>query len=143
MPVRAAQPGSVVQRIAGSAGFEGFESLDGSAVFCAEGGKLWSVPLNGGAPSLVIGKGVWDGWWSFAPGGIIYGDVTRQKKGLPGDLPVLFYSFRTHRSTVLTNMPQRVFDSDPGLTVSPDGRYLVLARIEEASTNLVLVSVKR
>jgi len=101
------------------------------------------VPLNGGVPRLIIGKGCSHGWWAFAPGGIIYANLALQKSGQRGDLPVLFYSFQTRQATPFTSMPQRVFDTDPGLTVSPDGRRLVLARIDDESTNLVLVTTKR
>jgi Tol biopolymer transport system component/DNA-binding winged helix-turn-helix (wHTH) protein len=144
IPVEAGGKGpSAAKRMEGSSGFEGFETPDGSALLCGEHGQLWRVPVDGGPPSLLVEKGVWNGWWAFAPGGIIYADLTPQKTGHPGDLPVLFYSFRTHRATALTSLPQRVVDADPGLTVSPDGRYLVLDRIEDESTNLVLVSTKR
>ena len=130
--------------IAGSSGLEAFESPDGSALYCAtDNGQLWSVPLHGDTPHLVIRKGCAHGWWAFAPAGIIYADLTLQETGRRGDLPVLFYSFRTRHATPFTSMPQRVFGTDPGLTVSPDGRRLVLARIEDETTNLVLLSTKR
>jgi len=143
IPVRGDSPGgSAARRMTGSSGFEGFESTDGSALYSATEGQLWSVPLNGGAPRLVIGKGCWHGWWSFAPGGIVYADLTIEGHK-PGDLPVLYYSFRTRRTTVVTSFPQNVFPPDPGLAVSPDGRYLVIVRVDDDSTNLVLVSTKR
>jgi Tol biopolymer transport system component/DNA-binding winged helix-turn-helix (wHTH) protein len=133
---------SAARRMTGSSGFEGFESADSKALFSATEGQLSSVPLNGDAPHLVIDKGCWHGWWSLAPGGIVYADLTNEGHA-PGDLPVLYYSFRTRRTTALTSFPQGVFPPNPGLTVSPDGRYLVVARVDDDSTNLVLASTKR
>ncbi|MGH9594606.1 MAG: TolB family protein, partial [Bryobacteraceae bacterium] len=134
-------------RIAGSRGFEGFENADGSKLYCATDAdprrQLWSVPVNGGESSLAIGKGIYHGWWTFAPGGIVYVDLTLQKTHQRGDLPVLFYSFRTRRATAFASLRQSVFDADPGIAISPDGRRLVLDRVDDESTNLLLVNLKR
>ena len=68
--------------------------------------------------------------WTLAPGGIYF---------VPQDFPraVSFYDFAT-RKTRTVFMSDR--DLDEGLSVSPDGRYLLYSQADENTSNIMLVN---
>jgi hypothetical protein len=61
-------------------GLEPIESPEGGTVYympLQSSAELWSVSPAGGAPRKVIGSGIKFGWWTPAPGGMYYVDLTK------------------------------------------------------------------
>jgi Tol biopolymer transport system component len=111
-------------------------SHDGRTIFYVrqqDPGEIWSIPAEGGEPSRVIGPThLFPVGFTATAKGIYYGAAPHE-----GDTRFIrFFSFATGRSApvVLANHP---FHS--GMTVSPDGRYLLFDQYDESKSDLMLV----
>ena len=130
-----AEGGKAVQVTKGG-GFAAFESYDGKTLYYAKGREvrgLWKVPVEGGEETLVLeqlGAGLW-GYWGLTQDGIyLYNDRT---------YAIEFFSFVTRKVTKVVK-PEREPDSlNSGLSVSPDGRWILYAQYDVAASHIMLV----
>jgi hypothetical protein len=117
-------------------GFAAVESYDGKTLYYAKGLKvpgLWKVPVDGGEEALVIeqpGAGLW-GYWDLTAAGIYYyNDRTRA---------IEYFSFATRRVTKIATTEREPIRWDPGMSVSPDGHWILYAQSDVAASHIMLV----
>ena len=128
-----AEGGKAVQVTKGG-GFAAFESYDGKTLYYAKsqaGPGLWEVPVAGGEETPVTKQLAAWGYWGLTQKGIYFYDA--------GTKAIEFYSFAT-RKVVRVVTPER----DPvlyicGLSVSPDGRWILYTQVDTSSSNIMLV----
>jgi Tol biopolymer transport system component len=127
-----AQGGNAVQ-ITRHGGYVAFESPDGRSIYYSkEQGRtsLWRVPAGGGEEQQVLES---VRWLSFAMvrDGIFFvpGDAS-------GPRSIRFFSFRTGAITVVVPIEGT---ANMGLSISPDGRYLLYSQTDQQSSELMLV----
>ena len=118
-------------------GFTAFESYDGKTLYYSkqEGEGLWSVPIGGGAETLVTASlrlGYW-GAWAVTETGIYLLD----NDFLPRPT-IEFYDFKTRKLTPVIRLEQSAHLWDPSLDASRDGR-IVLFEQEQGQSSLVMV----
>jgi len=112
-------------------------SGDGAYVYYArsDGPGIWRVPTGGGEETLVLetlAPGDW-GNWSLSDRGLYF--VRRTAT----DVFLAFYDFEAR-----TTQDLRAFEQPPprfqkGLSLSPDGRWLLHARLDQTQSDLMLV----
>jgi Tol biopolymer transport system component/serine/threonine protein kinase len=130
-----AEGGQAVQ-VTKKGGFAAFESPDGKTLYYAKGldaPGLWKLPLQGGEETPVLeqlGAGYW-GYWAVVQDGIYFYDVNTKA--------IEFFSFATHKITEIAKPEKAPATFNPGLAVSPDGRWLLYAQIDEDTSHIMLV----
>jgi Tol biopolymer transport system component len=111
------------------------ESIDGPST-------LWRLPRSGGAPVKVV-DGVFLANFAVLPGGVYYIDRPLGQGGthyvdLPtGEARLRYLDFATGRNTIVARNLGTV---DIPITVSPDGRTILYARLDASINDLMLVS---
>jgi Tol biopolymer transport system component len=114
-------------------GYVAHDSPDGRFVYYSKGRgqtTLWRVPANGGEEQQVLQS---VGWQSFAvvPDGIYF---------VPGETSdtrsIQFFSFRTGAVTVVAPIEGT---PNQGLSVSPDGHYILYSQTHQQSSELMLL----
>jgi eukaryotic-like serine/threonine-protein kinase len=117
-------------------GFEAFESFDGKFVYYAKpSAGIWKVPVGGGDETQVLNQGQ-QSFWTLTDRGVYFGVVN----GSTGPV-IKFYSFATHQVAIIkefskgTKFPMAAV----GLSVSPDGEWIVYSQYDQASSDLMLI----
>jgi len=127
------------RQLARHGGFEAFESLDGKYVYYIRSMKepgLWRMSIDGGN-EVPVSDAVSEGHWAIARDGIFFvnfGTAERSRN-------LQFLSFAHPAS------PEVVYQTDadatniaPGLSVTPDGRSLLLPLLENESSQIEVVN---
>jgi Tol biopolymer transport system component/DNA-binding winged helix-turn-helix (wHTH) protein len=104
-------------------GFTGFESYDGKTLYysMADGEGLWSIPVSGGAETLVtpvLRTEYWRGWAVSETGLYLIDDDVLTRPTIE------FYNFRTRRLTAVMQIESSPLEGEPGLDASRDGRIV-------------------
>jgi Tol biopolymer transport system component/DNA-binding winged helix-turn-helix (wHTH) protein len=136
---RTIEGGQPVQ-ITKDGGFAAFESPDGKSIYYAkfnEGG-IFQVAVDGGPENKVVSEPPGNYWGYFVVGrdGLYFlGDT-----GTPGKRHAgfKFFDFATHKITLMGDMEKSPYEGAPGLSVSPDGKYLLYVQLDEARNNLMM-----
>jgi Tol biopolymer transport system component len=98
---------------------------------------IWSVPLAGGEERRVVDSiGGLNFNWTVAAHGIYYFDFAVES-GAPK--PVKFYSFKTGKTNHVGTVEASVSADYPGISVSPDGRWLLYSYVANVSSDLMMV----
>jgi len=127
-----AEGGQAVQ-VTKQGGFIALESPDGKSLYYTKGANvpgLWKVPVGGGEETQVLAHladGNWITWGLTAEG--IYFDNDSTKV-------IEFFCFATHRITQIAK-PEK--PSNGGLAVSPDGRWILYAKVDQETSKIMLV----
>ena len=121
-------------------GFAALESPDGKSIYFAKFNEdgIWQVPIGGGQEVKVVDEPPKDYWGYFAvgPDGLyLLGDIGTSAKHRPG---FKFLDFATRKVTVMGAMEKEPYKGAPGLSVSPDGKYLLYVQLDEARNSLML-----
>jgi len=111
------------------------ESFDGNSLYFTArlaNTDLGSLSLMGASPvSYVPGlpKIKYSGLWTLVPGGVYF---------VPHDDPgsLHYYNFSTKETRRIFTI-EKNFDS--GLSISPDGRYVLFSQLDEEDSNIMLV----
>jgi Tol biopolymer transport system component/DNA-binding winged helix-turn-helix (wHTH) protein len=120
-------------------GFEGFESANGQYFYYAKGRAMpgiWRVPVGGGEETLVIDHhqaGLWR-YWAVTQKGIYFATAETPSHPL-----VEFFNFDTATITTIAKLNKPLFKTDPGLTVSPDEKSLLLVQIDQKGSDIMLM----
>ena len=112
-----------------------FESLDGKVVYYRKDPDVWKVPVAGGEESRVLGPIA--GPFAVRADGIYFnGPGTPRFAGLIKGKTLKFFSFAKGTA-------EKVFDIRYlpawGLSVSPDGRYVLFPQRDPIGQDLMLV----
>jgi serine/threonine protein kinase len=117
-------------------GFGPTASVDGRYVYYAKGSELWRSPGDSGVESRVLESlsdwsrfAVTDEGVYFSPGRSRVEDTFLQST-------IEFLDFSTGRIRMVAQLDKPLF---LGLTVSPDGRWLLYSQIDRSGTDLMLV----
>ncbi len=120
-------------------GFEAFESPDGTLLYYTKGrgpGGIWQVPVGGGEEKQVpelLDAGYWR-YWAVTDDGIYFASPVASAR------PALkFFSFATQRVTQFGVLERDPLQGPPGLTVSPDGRWVLYAQADQSISDIMLV----
>src|SRR5262245_43155571 len=130
--------GQAVQ-VTKNGGFEGFESKDGKYFYYAKGRAvpgIWQVPVNGGEERLLVehnNAGYWR-LWAVSDKGIYFATANVASQPI-----IEFYNFKTRRVTPVATLNKPLSRSDPGLTISPDGRSLLFSQLDQSGSDIMLV----
>jgi eukaryotic-like serine/threonine-protein kinase len=113
------------------------ESPDGRFVYYRKGRAIpgiWRRPASGGSPGVVAGtETTFSRYWQFARGGIYFVDPS-------GEPPVLqFLDFAANRIQQLATMGTGLVIGPRGLTVSPDGRWILFTREDLSFSDIMLI----
>ena len=117
--------------------YEPYESYDGRYLYYwkYEGSGVWRIPVSGGAEERVAELAGYQHtrYFDIAPDGIYFVN----DRNTPH--PIEFFSFRTHKVSRVAELDGRLVNGTPGLTVSPDGKWIVYARVDYDSTDIYMV----
>jgi Tol biopolymer transport system component len=113
------------------------ESPDGKYVYYRwRGAGIWRIPTSGGDPEEAISA---DGPIMGDPvpvkGGIYYMLLERFDRSAA----VLYHDFASKKTTEALRLPGRNFGFTPLFSVSPDGKSILFARVDQSQTDLMLV----
>jgi hypothetical protein len=119
-------------------GFEGFESLDGKFFYYAKGRAvpgIWRVPVAVGEETLVLDHhqaGLWR-YWAVTDKGIYF--ATAEVASNP---VIEFFSFATSKISLIVRLDTPLFRTDPGLAVTPEGQSLLLLKMDQRGSDIML-----
>ncbi len=116
------------------------ESSDGKFVYYRlRGASIWRVPSGGGAAEQAMDT---DGPLVGDPlpfkGGIYYLTFERFDR-FDRPLTLVYYDFAAKTTTPVFRLPGRNFGFTPVFSISPDGKFVLFARVDQSLTNLMLV----
>jgi Tol biopolymer transport system component len=120
-------------------GFEAFESLDGKLLYYTKGrgpGGIWQMPVTGGEERQVpelLSAGYWR-YWAVLDDGIYF--VAPKASARP---TINFFNVATHRVMQLGVLERDPLQGPPGLTVSPDGRWVLYVQADQSISDIMLV----
>jgi Tol biopolymer transport system component/DNA-binding winged helix-turn-helix (wHTH) protein len=131
--------GGAATQVTKQGGFEGFESFDGKFFYYAKGRDLpgiWRIPVEGGEEAPVLDHhraGFWRSW-AVVEQGIYF--ITAETP----DRPLIeFFSFATGRVTQVATLDRPITRNIPGISVSPDGRWLLYTQIDQSGSDIMLM----
>ena len=119
-------------------GFAPLESPDGQFVYYAkfEDPGIWKVSVQGGEETLVLDRlqpGLW-GYWAVSEQGIYF--LNAEAKPRPA---IEFYRFATRQVTRVFVPEKDPVYWNPGLALSPDGRWILYAQVDQTQSDIMLV----
>lgn len=135
MPARG---GQVVQ-VTKHGGFEAIESPDGKYIYYVRGrdrSGIWRVSVEGGdeTPALDFHKAGYLHYWDVVEEGIYF--ATSETSPRP---TIQFFSFTTGKLVEVFKFEKRPLIAYPGLTVSPDKRWILYAQADQHGRDIMLV----
>jgi Tol biopolymer transport system component len=133
--------GGEARQVTKGGGSVAYESMDGKFLYYTKGRNvvgIWRVPVEGGEETLVLDThkaGYWSAWTLVAQG--IY-FVTAEQLARPA---IEFFSFSTGKVTEVVALakPFRPWTNPEGLSVSPDGRWILYTQEDRADMDIMLV----
>lgn len=134
--------GGPATQITRHGGFECFESPDGRHVYYTKGRSLpgiWKMPRDGGPEVLVTDHhqaGLWR-CWRVVDSGIYFASAASAGPRLE------FFNFATRQISRVTRLSKGPHRHTPGLAVSPDGRSILYAQIDQSGSDLMLAGFCR
>jgi Tol biopolymer transport system component len=130
--------GGPLVQITRNGAYDAFESPDGKLLYFVKSGDapgLWSVPVDGGEETSVLGP-VSQSYWAVADKGIFFLDLTAGVRALK---PIKFFDFQTRKTRDIGSVQSPVVGDIPGFSVSPDGRRMVWLQVDQADSDLMLI----
>jgi Tol biopolymer transport system component len=133
--------GGPARQLTQRGGFEGYESADGKYFYYMKGRNvtapgIWRVPAEGGEETLFFDQhraGVWRSWAVTAQG--IY-FVTGER---PARTVIEYFNFATGKIKVVARPEKEILTGTLGLSVSPDGKWLLYTQADQRGMDIMLV----
>ena len=132
--------GGTAVQVSKNGGYGPSVSPDGRYVYYKKGADLWRIPVDGGDESQVL-KSLSD-WSRFALAeeGIYFIPGESPSLKTRADYVIKFFSFSNEKIHTVAQLEKHPFI---GLTVSPDGRWLLYSQTDHSGTDLMLVEAFR
>jgi Tol biopolymer transport system component/tRNA A-37 threonylcarbamoyl transferase component Bud32 len=130
--------GGAAQQVTRKGGVEPLASMDGQWVFYIRDRRateLWRVPVGGGEEIKLLDGPVY-GYWGVGRDGIYFVDQFPQNDG---SRAVRMYDLKTGKVRAVAQVSGDIAPSLPGLSVSADGKVLILLQVERTEADLFLV----
>ncbi|MCI0524835.1 MAG: winged helix-turn-helix domain-containing protein [Acidobacteria bacterium] len=130
-----AEGGQAVQ-VTRQGGFEAIGAPDGKFLYYAKGRRLpgiWRIPVEGGEETPVLDyhqAGFWRAW-NLTEQGIYFATAENPSRPL-----IEFFSFTTGKVTQIASLEKPFF---LGLSVSPDGRWLIYSQLDQSGSDIMLM----
>jgi Tol biopolymer transport system component/DNA-binding winged helix-turn-helix (wHTH) protein len=131
--------GGPVMQVTKNGAFEGFESVDGKFLYFTKrswDAELWRVPVTGGEEVSVFGPGKFISRrnWALTDRGVYFA-----VSETPARQVIEFFSFDTRKVTPVFTPEKQLVGATPGLSVSPDGRWLLYTQVDQRGSDIMLV----
>jgi eukaryotic-like serine/threonine-protein kinase len=129
-----ANGGEAVQ-VTKDGGYAPLESPDGKFLYYTKAlfsGSLWRIPVEGGEASKVLDGLTFYENWAIADGGLFFVPTANKT----GDSSIQFLSFATDKISNIATFEKTLLW---GLTVSPDGKWIVSGQERQSGSELMLV----
>ena len=133
---KAPAEGGQAAQVTSQGGFEGLESKDGKFLYYAKDRRLpgiWRIPVEGGAETPVLDHhqaGFWRAW-TVTEQGIYFATAENPSRPL-----IEFFSFATGKVTQIATL-EKPFSL--GISVSPDGRWLIYTQLDQSGSDIMLM----
>lgn len=129
--------GGAATQVTRDGGYLAFESMDGDVLYFSKYGTpgLWRISTEGGAETHLLDDLTISDWgnWTVGEAGIYY-------VGRAGTTPTLnLFDPATREVKLLRRFDGPALSHEPGLTLSPDGTWLLYARADRVESDIVLV----
>ncbi len=135
---KATVTGGNPQAIAQQGGGQPVESADGKYIYYRSRRGIWRIPAAGGEEeeAFVPDHDMW-GPTTMQPAkkGVYYTEFERSARSMV----VSFYDFATKKSAIVFRMKNADWGNGAAFSVSPDGKSILYARVDQSQTNLMLV----
>jgi Tol biopolymer transport system component len=131
--------GGIAVRVTRKGGFTASESSDGRFLYYSKGfdvDGLWRVAVSGGDEEQVLElpkAGLW-GYWAVVETGIFF--VNTKSTARPA---IQFLSFAQRTVVPVAMLEGKPVPYEPGISVSPDGRWLLYTQDDERTSDIMLV----
>jgi Tol biopolymer transport system component/tRNA A-37 threonylcarbamoyl transferase component Bud32 len=133
--------GGEARQLTKGGGFEGYESADGKYIYYRRERYqtvpgLWRVPVEGGEETRFFDQhriGIWRSW-TITEGGIFFVTGETATKTV-----IEYYSFATGDVKPVAVPEKQILPTYLGLSVSPDGRWLLYTQADQRGSDLMLV----
>jgi len=129
--------GGQATQVTKQGGREAVESPDGQFVYYFKSGGesqgVWRVPVQGGTETLALNQ-IAQGNWAILDQGIYFAKP-RAKSGSA----IQLFSFATRRVTHIAALERPLLQGPPNFAVSPDGRWILYAQIDQSGSDVMLV----
>jgi len=136
--------GGRAARVTRNGGFEAVEAPDGHSLYYSKIDKLearsgsahlWKMSLQNGEETLLFDRAIYPRYWAVTDQGVYF---------VPSDWSrgpsIEFFSFATEQVTPVVPLERPpVAYASPGLTVSPDGQWILCALVEQDTSDIMLV----
>jgi Tol biopolymer transport system component/predicted Ser/Thr protein kinase len=133
---KAPAAGGKAVQVTQQGGREAFESFDGNFVYYTRGfgiPGLWKVPVAGGDEVRVL-DGAFQGFWALLENGIYF--MNLEATPFP---TIDFFDFATGRTRRISVIEKELQLVAPSLAVSPDGRWLLHAKVDQFESDIMLM----
>jgi Tol biopolymer transport system component len=129
--------GGASEKVTDDEGLDIAESPDGQFLYYRKGRSvpgIWRLPASGGQPALISGtETTFSRYWQLAKGGIYFVDPS-------GEPPALKYlDLIAGHAPLLAKLPAGLVVGPRGLTISPDGRWILFTREDLTFSDIMLV----
>lgn len=133
MPAEGGQAAQVTKQ----GGREAIESPDGKFVYYFKSGEgsqgIWRAHVEGGAETRVLDQ-VAQGKWAILDQGIYFA-----KPHTNTGAAIQFFSFATRQMTHVAALEKALIQGPPAFAVSPDGRRILYAQLDQSGCDVMLV----
>ena len=125
-------------------GFEAFESFEGGVVYYSKpNGELglWQVRPDGSDERPVTGLSQAGHWryWTVGRDGVYFVPGVFRGETTTSPQPIRFLNFRTSKTHTVATIHKKLIGGPAGLAVSPDGKWLLYARVDQNDRDIMLV----
>lgn len=127
-------------QVTSNGGFAALEAPDGKSIYYTKFNEpgIFQVAVDGGQESKIVDDPPSDFWgyYGVGPDGLYYvGDIGTNGKHKAG---FKFFDFATREIIAMGEIEKKIYQGAPGLSVSPDGRYILYVQLDEARNSLML-----
>lgn len=130
--------GGEALQVTAQGGFEAFESPDGQWLYYTKNRGLpsiWRLPVAGGdeSPVLDFHSSDYSRYWQIVSQGIYFATLEA------GQTRIKFFSFASAKTLPVATPEKALAQGDIGLTVSPDGRWLLYSQLDEKVGDIMML----